>query len=78
MIVRDINANNVVDNGETGPTKDIYPNYNSVSIAPATTGYNPIFYPNGTSLSGTINITSSKTSSTKTITINTSGYIKVQ
>lgn len=76
-IIRDLNGNGVVDTGETGDTRDIHPDYADVTFAPASTGFNPVFYPNGTGMQGTINITSSSLSQTRTIAISTAGRVKV-
>lgn len=77
QIIRDLNGNGVVDTGETGVTKNIHPDYYDVTFAPASSGFNPIFYPNGTGMQGTINITSSSVAQTKTITVSTAGRVKI-
>jgi len=75
-IIRDLNGHGTVD-GQTGVTKSIYPDYSDVTFAPASSGFNPIFYPNGTGMQGTINITSSSLAQPKKITISTAGRVKI-
>jgi len=77
QIIRDLNGNGVVDTGETGVTKSIHPDYSDVTFAPASSGFNPIFNSNGTGQTGTINVTSSSLSTTKTITISRDGRVKI-
>jgi type IV fimbrial biogenesis protein FimT len=77
QIIRDLNGNGVVDTGETGVTKSIHPDYYDVTVAPVSSGFNPIFYPSGTGMQGTINITSSSVAQIKTITISTAGRVKI-
>jgi prepilin-type N-terminal cleavage/methylation domain-containing protein len=77
-IIRDLNGNGTIDAGEDGPLKDIHPDYYDVTFAAASSGFNPIFNANGTGMQGTINISSSSISTTKTITMSTAGRIKVQ
>jgi len=77
-IIRDLNGNSDVDEGETGPTKSIHPDYADVTFAPASSGFNPIFYPNGTGTAGKINVTSSLLSKTKTIDISMNGRVRIE
>lgn len=78
-IIRDTNNNSVIDTGETGETRSIRPTYHDVTFSAATaaTSFTPIFYPNGTGNNGTISVTSSSLSQTKTITFSTMGRIKI-
>ena len=77
QIIRDLNGNCVVDTGETGVPKTIHPDYYDVTFAATSSGYNPVFKTNGTAINGTINVTSSSLSTTKTITISTAGRVKI-
>jgi type IV fimbrial biogenesis protein FimT len=77
QIIRDLNGNGSVDTGETGTNKSIHPDYYDVTFAPASSGFNPIFNSNGTGQTGTVNVTSSSLSATKTITISRDGRVKI-
>lgn len=77
-IIRDLNGNSNVDNGETGPIKSIHPDYADVTFEPASSGFNPIFYTNGTGTVGKIIVTSSSLSKTKTINISMNGRVRIE
>lgn len=77
-IIRDLNGNGAIDAGETGPIKSIHPDYADVTFAPGTSGFKPVFYTNGTGLPGSIVLTSSSLSKTKTIDISMAGRVRIE
>jgi len=76
QIVRDRNNNMTVDTGETGPSKDIHPDYSEVTFAPASTGYSPVFNTDGTAINGKLILTNSGGSNLY-IKIATGGRVKI-
>ncbi|SEM52973.1 type IV fimbrial biogenesis protein FimT [Syntrophus gentianae] len=76
QIARDVNKNLTVDTGEGGPSKDIHPDYYDVTFASSSSGYNPVFYGNGTALNGKITVSNSRGDQLY-IKISTGGRIKI-
>jgi Tfp pilus assembly protein FimT len=74
-IIRDLNGNETIETGETGPLRDIHPDYADVTFA---TTFNPVFRPNGTGKNLKITISSSSLSKTKTIDISMNGRVRIE
>jgi type IV fimbrial biogenesis protein FimT len=78
QIVRDLNNNQTVDTGDTGPSRDIHPDYYDVTFSLDSSGYNPVFNTNGTAVNGIITLTGSVVSNPNLyIKIATGGRIKI-
>lgn len=77
--VTDNDGDETISGGDTSEaTWDIHPDYYDVTFAAASSGFNPIFRPDGTGQTGTINISSSASGiAAKTITISRAGRIKI-
>ncbi len=77
--VTDNDGDETISSGDTsGAIYDIYPDYYDVTFAAASSGFNPIFRPDGTSQTGTINVSSSVAGITaKTITFSRAGRVKI-
>ncbi|KAF0157561.1 MAG: pilin assembly protein [Syntrophaceae bacterium] len=73
-IIPDLNGNETIDTGETGPLRDIHPDYADVTFS---TTFNPVFRANGTGKNPTITITSASLAQPKKITISTAGRVKI-
>ena len=77
--VTDNDGDETISAGDTTEaTWDIYPDYYDVTFAAASAGFNPIFRPDGTGQTGTVNFSSSVSGIiAKTITISRAGRIKI-
>ncbi len=77
--ITDNDGTETITGGDTtGQTRDIYPDYFDVTFAAASSGFNPIFRPDGTGQTGTINVNSSKPGLTaKQIVISRAGRVRI-
>lgn len=77
--VTDNDGDETISAGDTtGATWDMQPDYYDVTFSAASTGFNPVFRPDGTGQTGTINVSSSVSGIVaKTITFSRAGRIKI-
>jgi len=77
--VTDNDGTETITSGDTtGATWDIYPDYYDVTFTAASSGFNPVFRPDGTGKTGTINVSSSRSGLTaKQIVISRAGRIRI-
>lgn len=64
----------VADNEGDNLLKDIHPDYNDVTFSASA---NPIFYPRGTAGMTTVTLTSSRTGTSKSVTVAITGRVKI-
>lgn len=76
-LISDSNANSVIDAGEAGTPVDLQSEYGAVACA-AASGYEPVFYPNGTARPGLLTVSSQQAAKVKTILISSAGRIWMQ
>ncbi len=78
--VTDNDGDETISAGDTTEaTWDIYPDYYDVTFAAASTGFNPVFRPDGTGQTGTINVSSSVSGViAKTITFSRAGNVRIR
>ncbi len=76
-LVVDANRNSIADEGESGLTRSIHPDYFDVTLSMSGASPSPVFYPNGSALNSAIIVTSSSMATSKTVSTNIAGRVKI-